>query len=637
MSGIFGLYYRDQQMVDRQTLNKMGASMLHRGPDGIDLWYEKNIGLGNCMFHTTPEVVGKNLPYVDHQNGLVISTDVRIDNRDELAKKLGLFDRLREGISDSQLILAAYSKWQTKCVHHLLGDFSFLIWDQKKQQLFCARDHLGVKPFYYYVSDHVFVVGSEVRAILRVPQVPKQINEARIADYLVEQLEGVDKTSTFYKTILRLPPAHTLHISKEKIIIEKYWEPDPETEVQYRSDDEYIEIFHEIFKESVRDRMRCNGQVSSMLSGGLDSSYIVGTARQLLLDERADRLPIYSGVSERESGCRETYFIKAVIAQGAVKPTTVNSKDVFDYEKELLATGDSFEDLFDTGMTLRMLFYLMARDRGQRVMLDGVEGDLVHSLSVSYPATLFQRGHYLNALTESFNIWRNTYRKQVSLNDVFRSTIRSAFIPESLRDWRRQFLAKSPLDKKLKGSLINLNFAKEVDIESRLATLASHASLDSRTNLREKQVRNIMHPYLTTALERYDRVAAICTVEPRHPLLDKRLLEFCVSLPWEMKVRHGWSKYIIRRAGELFLPREVAWRQGWDDIGWSFTSTLIQKRAVWMVNEVREKQALLERYVDQDMLNSALNKVTLETGNEETVWNLFHLANWLQCNISNIE
>jgi len=521
-------------------------------------------------------------------------------------------------------------------VHYLLGDFAFMIWDQKQQQLFCARDHLGVKPFYYHLSDQVLAAGSEVRAILKVPQVPKQINEARIADYLVEQLEGVDKTSTFYESISRLPPAHTLLISKEKKLIEQYWELDSETETRYQSDDEYVEAFHELFNESVKDRLRCNGQATSMLSGGIDSSYIVGTARQILQDTGSAPLPVYSGVSERDPDCRETHFIKSVIAQGGFESITVHPEDMLEYEKELLMTDGSLEDLFDMGMTLQMLFYLKARDRGQRVMLDGVEGDLVHSLSVSYPANLFRCGHYLSALTESFNIWRNTYRKQASLNYVFKNTVRGAFIPEFLRHWRRRALSKSILANILQGSIINQDFAREVDIGSRLARLASYSDLGIHASLREKQVQNIMHPYLTTALERYDRVAALCTIEPRHPLLDKRLVEFSVSLPWEQKVRHGWSKYIMRRAGESFLPSEVVWRQGWDYIGWSFASTFIQKRAVWIIEQIEAGKALLDRYVDYNIPECAVkNGNDVPVKDEESIWCIFHLLYWLQFNMQN--
>ena len=377
MSSIFGVFYRNQQMLERDTLNSMGASIQHRAPDGIDVWYESNVGIGNCTFHTTPESVGRTLPHID-DSGLVITADARIDAREELAELLGLSVRLRDDSSDSQLILAAYRKWHTECVNYLIGDFAFMIWDREQQQLFCARDHLGVKPFYYHLSDRYFAAASEVRAVLEVPQVPKTINEARIADFLVQQLEGVDKTSTFYESITRLPPAHTLFVSADRMLIEKYWELDNEYEVRYQSDGEYVEAFHEIFQKSVSDRLRCNGRPTSMLSGGVDSSYVVGTARQVMQRKGSDLLLLYSGISDNDPHCRETYFIKSVLAQGGVESITVDPGELGDYEQELLMTDGSLVEPFDTSMTIVKMFYLMARDRGQRVMLDGVEGDLVH-------------------------------------------------------------------------------------------------------------------------------------------------------------------------------------------------------------------------------------------------------------------
>jgi asparagine synthetase B (glutamine-hydrolysing) len=257
-------------------------------------------------------------------------------------------------------------------------------------------------------------------------------------------------------------------------------------------------------------------------------------------------------------------------------------------------------------------------------------------LSTSYPASLFRRGHAIRAISESFNIWRNTYGKQASLNDVFKATIRAALIPDCLRRWRRYLLTKSQIKKilgnNLQGTPINRDFAREVDVESRLAQLAAHTALGFHSSLREKHVQNIMHPYLTNALERYDRVAAICTVEPRHPLLDKRLVEHSVSLPWDQKVRHGWSKFIIRRAGESLLPGEVVWRRGWDDIGWLFTSALIQKRSAWMAKQIRQQQALLSRYVDQKMLKYIAKEceVIALSEHEVSIWRVFQLANWLQ-------
>jgi len=609
--------------------------MSHRGPDGINAWSERNIGIGNCMFHTTPESVGEVLPYFDKNNGLVITADARIDAREELAKKLGLYQRLKDGIPDSQLILAAYKKWQAKCVHHLLGDFAFLIWDQSQQQLFCARDHLGVKPFYYHISNNVFTAASEVRALLHVPQVPRVINEARIADFLVQQLEGIDKTSTFYSSILRLPPAHTLLVSQDDVWVNQYWELNAEAEIDCRSDEEYVEAFHEIFRESVSDRLRCTGEVSSMLSGGVDSSYIVGTARQLKQEAGPSLLSVYSGVSQSDPNCRETRCIQSVIAQGGLQSITASAENIADYKNSLLEADTSLEDPFDSSMKMVKLLYLMARDQGHRVMLDGVEGDLVHSLSASYPSSLVRRGHFGRAIKESIGVWQNYYQKQTSLLQVFNSTIRPAFMPDRLRQWRRSLFRKSILADNLHGTIINRDFAREVDIESRLKQLDSHSTIRSSASFREKQVKRIMHPYLPTGLERYDRIAALCTIEPRHPLLDKRLVEYSLSLPWDMKVRHGWSKYILRRASEPLLPADVAWRQGWDSIHWQFMSALIQQESDRLIRGFGDQQGLLNRYIHPGILKSLARDTQINalSDHEDAIWTVTQLAEWLKIDV----
>jgi len=445
-----------------------------------------------------------------------------------------------------------------------------------------------------------------------------------------------------YESISRLPPAHTLLISQKRISIEKYWDLDPEYETYYSSDEEYVEAFHEIFTKSVSDRLRCNGQATSMLSGGNDSTYVVGTARQIMQDRGLGSLPVYSGVSQNDPHCRETSLLRSVIAQGGLESTTVKPGDILEYEREILALDSSLGEPFDYGMTMNKLFYLMARERGQRVMLDGVEGDLVHSLSRSYPASLFRYGHPVSAILESVNIWRNTFGKQKSLYAVFKQTIRPALIPDYLRRWRRYLMSKSQkmgitVDD-LKGTLVNRDFARAVDIEARLAKEASYFTQWNHLSLREIHIENVLHPCLTVALERYDRVAAICTVEPRHPLLDKRLIEFSVSLPWQQKVGHGWSKYIIRRASEPLLPDDVVWRRGWPvaSVWWAFTDALTQNRITWMKDQIREQQALLSQYVEPIILKNIINGSRLSLSEHgDSILNIFQLANWLKFNMQN--
>ncbi|GAH07934.1 unnamed protein product, partial [marine sediment metagenome] len=152
----------------------------------------------------------EQLPLVNARGDIVITADARIDNRVELIDILGLGGRYHSQIGDSELILAAYEKWGEECPARLLGDFAFAIWDGRRQILFCARDHFGVKPFcYYHRHGRVFVFASQVKALLTMRQVPHQINEGRIADYLVGDLEGIDKTSTYYQEVYKHPPAHT--------------------------------------------------------------------------------------------------------------------------------------------------------------------------------------------------------------------------------------------------------------------------------------------------------------------------------------------------------------------------------------------------------------------------------------------
>ncbi len=217
MSAITGIFYRGDDTVEETIIKKMNDSLSHRGPDGSDFWFEGSVGLAHQMLHTTNESLHEKLPL--EENGMVITADARIDNRNELSHKLNIPDK--ENISDSYFILKAYERWGEKCPNELLGDFAFAIWDTWKGELFCARDHMGVKPFYYYLTDELFAFATELKAILSIAEVPRKINDVRIAQYLLSILG--DKEITFYEGIQRLPAAHTLKINSKNIFCDKYW------------------------------------------------------------------------------------------------------------------------------------------------------------------------------------------------------------------------------------------------------------------------------------------------------------------------------------------------------------------------------------------------------------------------------
>ena len=290
MSGITGIYHPGGAPVDGGDLERMVDVIVHRGPDGYGVWNEGPIGLGHRMLWTTPESRQEKLPLVKESGDLAITADARIDNRDEVLSQVGLSGFPRDGINDSALILGAYQKWGERCVEHLLGDFAFAIWDKRRQVLFCARDHFGVKPFIYYSCGSLFAFASEIKALLCLPYVPRQLDEMSVGEYLTSTFD--DTARTFYKDIHRLPPAHSVTVSKEGTRLREYWSLDPSREIRLAGDQEYAEAFRERFTEAVRCRLRSAFPVGSLLSGGLDSSAVTCVARDLLT-ERGEPVPVH--------------------------------------------------------------------------------------------------------------------------------------------------------------------------------------------------------------------------------------------------------------------------------------------------------------------------------------------------------
>jgi asparagine synthase (glutamine-hydrolysing) len=178
VSAITGIFHPDGRPVERATIERMVATLTHRGPDGSGAWSAGPVGLGHQMLWTTPESLHERLPFTTDRGDLTITADARIDNSDELIAVLRIRDRQ---ITDSQVILAAYERWGEDCPKHLIGDFAFAIWDARRQALFCARDHFGVKPFYYHHrSGRLFAFGTEMKAFLcRMPWVNGVIKEIR--------------------------------------------------------------------------------------------------------------------------------------------------------------------------------------------------------------------------------------------------------------------------------------------------------------------------------------------------------------------------------------------------------------------------------------------------------------------------
>lgn len=639
MSGIVGIRYLDKRLVDCENLSKMVDILAHRGPDGADIWADGCVGLGHRMLWTTPESLIEKLPFVNQRRDLVITADARIDNRDELIAALQINNRASDKVVDSELILAAYEKWGEDCPKHLLGDFAFAIWDKRKQILFCARDHFGVKPFYYYSSNNTFVFGSEIKALFCLPEVPRRVNEVRIGDYLTSNFE--DKTITFYEEILRLPPAHSLTVNSEGIQLQSYWCLDPTQELHLDSDEEYAAKFREIFTEAVRCRMRSAHRVGSMLSGGLDSSSITCTARKILSENGTESLPTFSAVFDEVPESDERDYINAVLAQGGTVKHYLHGDKISPLNNIERVLWHQGEPLFGSNLYLNSGIYEIAQNQNVRVILDGFDGDNTVSHGVGYMGELALAGKWfrlyqeIHGFTKNFHLsfrqmlWQYTqtyilkrafrkYKPLRLLNRISQAATR--------RIWHHQ-VKQSPWEAKL-----NPSFIQRISLEQRLQDLEKQRNAPIH-NQRHQHHQALTSGVLPYTLEILDQAAAAFAIELRYPFWDKRLVEFCLSVPANQKMNQGWTRVVMRRGMENILPKEVQWRGDKGNLAPSFDRGLLKFEQELLEELLIKEPKLIEEYVNISVLDKAYQKFICGKASDHevvTIWWAVNLALWLK-------
>ena len=665
MSGITGVYYLDERPVEQQNIARMIDTLAHRGPDGADIWIDGSVGLGHRMLWTTPESLIEKLPLVNRANNIVITSDCRIDNREELIAALQLNNRSSEKITDSELVLGAYEKWGEECPQHLLGDFVFAIWDKRKQTLFCARDHMGIKPFYYFHQPgKLFAFGSEIKALLSLPDVPRRLNEVRIADYLNLMLE--DKVITSYQDILRLPPAHSMAVNLQGTQTKCYWSLDPNREIKLDSDAAYAEEFRKIFTEAVRCRLRSAFPIASQLSGGLDSSSVTCVARDILnsKDINQTKLHTISTIFDKISQCDERPFINAVLEQGGLIPNYIHGDEV--------GPLSSLKEVFlyeDEGFLGPSHFYpwianRTANELGMRVVLDGLDGDTTVCHGTSRITELARQGDWKTCIEEvkafsphfgvkpyaAFRNYALPYLKKLATNfrwiaflqavqlihKHFGASRKNLILNHGIKPflkqlWRRK-QEKIANTSVAHNPLVKSNFAKNIGLDERIQKLdVSHYK---PLTTREQHWLSLTQGVLPHILERMDLCAANFALEVRHPFMDKRLVEFCLALPAEQKLSNGFGRIVMRRALEGILPEKVQWRGGKADLSPNFDDGFLN-RDRQILDEVMSNQIKhLEKYIDSDFLQAAYHRMKSDTKvRDEDItpaWQAVMLALWFE-------
>ena len=620
MSGIVGIYYPDRQPIRPKKLQIMLDILAHRGSDAVDIWCRGNVGFGQRMLWTTPESLLEKLPLQDKTRQLTITADARIDNREELISLLDLKYLPAEKVTDSQIILAAYRKWGEDCPEKLIGDFAFAIWDEREQKLFCARDPMGIKPFYYYYSPRLFAFASEIKALLSLSEIPQQLNELRIAYQLAAFFE--DGEITFYQDIYRLPAAHCLTVSSSKRI-KKYWALDPHRRIKLGSNEEYTEAFKELFVESVKCRLRSAFPVGSTLSGGLDSSSITCTARNLLA-ESGKQLHTFSAIfpSLPDSDLRqidERYYMNKVKAAGNIQAHDVRA-DLLDPMLDYL--WQEKEPILSPNIYIHEGMYNEARQNGVRVFLDGVDGDSTISHGWRYLTALTYRGNWyrlykeITATAKNMGISRKLIAQKYCLDPFFTEPLE--YIKQNFSPYRSY------------GELIAPDFARRTNLARRIQALSPKPLF---LTAREEHRSGLATKLYSYAMEITDRATSDKSLEARYPFFDRRLMEFCLAIPLEQKFRQGYPRAILRHGMNNVLPPEIQWRVSKSRLGSNFQRNFLtyQRSTIEKVISHPEKIA---PYTNMSNLNSIYHRYIIherpEPGDDLSLLNTVLLSLWLE-------
>ena len=499
---------------------------------------------------------------VDRDAGLVLAADARIDDRGALCDTLGIPHPQRAGLADADLVLRAFVRWRAACPAHLVGDYAFAVWDGRRGSLFCARDHVGARPFYYSLEDAAladgrFVFASAVDAVLAAPGVSAALDEEVVAASLSSVWPDT-ATRTFYRAVRKLPAGHTLVVEPEagpnaggagrlRVRLERYWRPEEIPAARPAADDAYAEEFLDLYGKAVRDRLH-GGPVGVHLSGGLDSSSVAVLAARALRRQGRPAPPAFSwlpaldGAPPEPAHAREYALVDAVCAQeglqvyhGAPGPGEV--VDVLRRDGTLPGAGVQFNE----EVVLRR-----AAGMGVRVLLSGCGGDECVSFN--------GRGHWQHLLLSGR--WRALAADCHAEDGAWRMLVPVVLsllhpaLPATLNRWRGGMGAR-------RRWFIDPAFAR------RTKPLVKRA--ERLIGLRRTQVRFLRDGHLSEFQEQWRARGVRRGIEYRFPLLDRRLLEFALSLPPDQFRRPGYNRWLMRHGLRRVLPPAVCWNRRKDD------------------------------------------------------------------------
>ena len=556
MCGIAGIVdFREP--IDADVLATMRDTLAHRGPDSAGIWLRHRslsgpqVGLAHRRLAIVDCSPAGHQPMLDPSGQLVVSFNGEIYNYRELAAELTGRGHTFRTESDTEVLLAAYAEWGEVCVERFNGMWAFAIWDARRRRLFASRDRLGKKPFFYHWNGHQFIFGSEIKALLAHPAVACRTDDAALARYCATFALPAAGGSMF-AGIAQLSAAHSLSLDDQaQLTLRRYWQLDPSREVRFRTDAEYVERFRELFDDAVRLRLRADVSVGSSLSGGLDSSLIVGTiAAQRRASQAGGAQRTFSARFPERPTFDEGHFIDQVVAHTGVSAATTipRGDDLLANVRRLHLHQE--EPFLSSSIFAQWQVMSLARSEETLVLLDGQGSDELlagYAPHVAFHlADLIRGGHWLQAWREQRAISARQHACREHIADAEQRT--------QLLSW--SFLFEKLL-KRGRETISRRLHPQQLAMPSESSAATTHRG---GNRLWRRLFDDLTSRSIPLLLRYVDRNSMAFGVEVRNPFLDYRLVEFAMGLPNEQKLRDGWSKYVLREAGRGVLPEGVRTR-----------------------------------------------------------------------------
>lgn len=553
MCGIVGIVGQNKT-VNTDLLEGMRDTFVYRGPDDCGAWYSQNhtVALGQRRLSIIDTSAAGHQPMVDAETGCVIVFNGEVYNYLEIRKELEQQGYSFQTKTDTEVVLKAYLAYGDECVHRFNGMFAIAIWDPVKARLFMLRDRVGIKPFYYYLSNDQLFFASEIKAIKHALVEPRGVNVGLIDQYM--SFGYVPGEHTLLNGVKRLMPGHLAVYYPSSNVFEtrQYWDlPD-----QVESDkglEHYLESGKALLNDAIDLRLRSDVPLGIFLSGGIDSSAVVG----LLAEKATEQLKTYSVAYDFGHKFDETAYARKV------------SKHFNTDHHELYIKPDSFRDfipeyirLMDEPVTesASIALYMLAKMTKQdvTVVLSGEGSDEVFAGYDWYRYMQFVERYRSVVGNKGANLL-----KSLAYLPGFKHSKIGKYLTLGAEPLHTRHKGISTYDERIKELLYLPGFRESLKTKEYEETAGFLQGLfeNNRSSLNKMLYFDTKTWLVDDLLIKADRMSMAASLELRVPFLDYRVVEFGARLPTQYKINKGQGKYLLKKMVEGLLPNEIIYRK----------------------------------------------------------------------------